>query len=67
MTEPVTLPVACAYCHEAVTLQFGHWKSHNMPLIAQTWTCPYCQQANTDRYPGRLAWATKREDESSGH
>jgi hypothetical protein len=64
-SEPVTLPVHCAHCHGAVTLQFHDWPGRDAPALTQAWVCPYCQRTNLGGFPGLLAWVTKREDDSA--
>jgi len=52
-----TLPMFCATCHGAITLQFiGEWLEENLD---QTWACPHCRQMNRDGFPYRLAWVTR--------
>jgi hypothetical protein len=60
--ETTTLQVNCAYCHGAVTVQLTGWNP-GYPAVPASYYCPYCDKQNRMAVPGRLAWATKREDE----
>ena len=56
-----TLPLFCAICHGAMTLQFsGEWLEEN---LRQMWACPHCYQTNVDGFPHQLAWVTKDRGE----
>ncbi len=62
MLEPATLPIHCAYCGGAITLQMADWPSSvtpDTPSDSKEWPCPYCQRMNTGGMPGRLVWVTK--------
>jgi hypothetical protein len=74
-TKPDDLPLNCAYCGGAVTLQFWDYpnaaNADGAPLdpysIHQTraeWHCPYCQRVNQGGFPGKLAWVVKRVEDS---
>jgi 16S rRNA (guanine527-N7)-methyltransferase len=60
LTQPelVTLDIHCARCHGAVELQFTDWRQGD-DVLAQRWTCPYCQGRHEARFPGVLAWVAK--------
>ena len=68
---PETLPVYCAHCGGAVTLQMSSWpntRTHALPHWSDAdradWRCPYCFKENTGGFPGRLAWVTKGHREA---
>jgi hypothetical protein len=67
-TRPIALPMHCAYCHGAVTLQMSDWRQamslppDDRPLRTAVWRCPYCQQMDSGGFPGRLAWVRKGHD-----
>ena len=78
MPDPVTLPVQCAHCGGKVTLQMSDWPrvadaeneppTSDKPLppqTSQTWTCPYCNQANEGGFPDGLAWVRKGHEPES--
>ena len=56
----VTLPIQCATCHGAVTLQLAAWPPDQPIPQTQAWVCPYCFSKNEGGFPGRLAWVTRR-------
>ena len=67
MVEPVTLPVYCAQCGGAVTIQVEDWPVPS-PLptdfasavgYGSEWECPYCQHPNSATMLGRLVSLTK--------
>ena len=68
----VTLPLNCAHCGGPITVQFTAWTApldgRGNPAAIQhqqaEWDCPYCQRENSGGFPGRLAWVTKRIEES---
>ena len=58
--EITTLPVHCADCGGAVTLQVADWPAAPGEAVERGWwKCPYCDRWNVVRPPGRLVWATK--------
>ena len=79
MAEDVTFDLNCAYCGGPVVLQMADWPAAlrfdgsptNPDDIHHTlarWPCPYCQKENTTGLPARVAWVTKRvEDSESKH
>ena len=74
-SEPVELPIHCALCHGAVTLQISEWPAQSAEprpaegvLVAfsdyqrkQKWSCPYCGRENEGGFPGRVQLVTRRE------
>lgn len=75
MTELVTLPVYCASCGGAVTLQMSEWPvrirfigaglvddaraRYQRALQVGVWACPWCRKDNDGGFPGKVAWAAK--------
>ena len=73
--QSVTLPLHCAYCGGAVTLQLTGWpltiRHDGRPvpddepeLHKSIWQCPYCKRENEGGFPGRFAWVTKGHQEN---
>jgi hypothetical protein len=60
--NPVDLPIHCAWCGGAVTVQFQDWTPGGMAEDA-VWACPYCQAANRIGAIGTIAWVAKRLNE----
>jgi hypothetical protein len=58
----VTLPIHCALCGGAVTVQMTAWQpSQGLEnAVPQPWVCPYCWQNNSGTFPGTLVWVTKQ-------
>jgi hypothetical protein len=65
--EPITLPVHCAHCGGAVTLQVEDWPvpssaPADFALAAgygSEWACLYCQRVNSATMLGRAVCVTK--------
>lgn len=65
--EPTTLPIHCALCGGAVTLQLTDWplgeRLHSdqteTVLVHQEWLCPYCGKTNGYGFEDRIAWVTE--------
>jgi hypothetical protein len=55
---PFTLPIYCARCHGAVTLQMAS-KPLAPPNDKQVWTCPHCEKKNDGPFPYEIVWVTK--------
>jgi len=52
-----TVPVHCAKCEGAVSLQF-EGKEPDRPAVLGEWACPHCDHRNEFLATGRLAWVT---------
>jgi hypothetical protein len=55
---PFTLPIYCALCGRAVTLQMAP-KPLEHPKNRQAWTCPHCEKKNSGGFPYEIVWVTK--------
>jgi hypothetical protein len=60
MSDPVTLLIHCAHCHDAVTLQFEDWQPDGSAADrAQRWLCPSCFRINEGTFPAVVKWFTR--------
>ena len=57
-SDLVPLPVQCAHCGDAVTLELADWKPDEPPA-EHTYGCPSCGRQNAIDTPGRVLWAKK--------
>ena len=69
---PEDLPLNCAHCGGAHTIQFEDWtvrtEADPPQSIESQWTCQYCGKEHGGFFPGRIAWAVKRvEDSGESH